>query len=257
MPIDREATLDRRRSCSARASSTEPSRNTCGSSRISRATGTPINALGDLYLRAGDVDRAVAQFVRIADHLFGEGFFPKAAAVYKKALKVAARPRAHAAAARRDCRALRNCWRTRAPTCASCGSCAASAATTREPLIVWCGWLTLPEADAETILTGARAAKALGDTARAAALFRAAADELQKAGRDAAALDALAQVVALEPGRRRAAASARGPLRRRRTVGECRPAARRRDGRQDPDLLLALASIELGAKRRRGARDRR
>ena len=46
-----------------------------------------INALGDLYLRAGDTDRAVAQFVLIADHLFGEGFFPKAAAVYKKALK--------------------------------------------------------------------------------------------------------------------------------------------------------------------------
>ena len=49
-----------------------------------------INALGDLYLRAGDVDRAVVQFVLIADHLFGEGFFPKAAAVYKKALKIKA-----------------------------------------------------------------------------------------------------------------------------------------------------------------------
>ena len=46
-----------------------------------------INALGDLYLQAGDTDRAVAQFVQIADHLFGEGFFPKAAALYKKALK--------------------------------------------------------------------------------------------------------------------------------------------------------------------------
>ena len=46
-----------------------------------------INALGDLYVRAGDADRAVAQFTRIADHLFAEGFFPKAAALYKKALK--------------------------------------------------------------------------------------------------------------------------------------------------------------------------
>src|ERR1044071_1853161 len=47
-----------------------------------------INALGDLYVRASDADRAVAQFARIADHLFEEGFFPKAAALYKKALKV-------------------------------------------------------------------------------------------------------------------------------------------------------------------------
>jgi len=46
-----------------------------------------INALGDLYVRAGDVDRAVAQFTAVADHLYDEGFFPKASALYKKALK--------------------------------------------------------------------------------------------------------------------------------------------------------------------------
>ena len=32
-------------------------------------------------------NQAVVQFVQIADHLFAEGFFPKAAALYKKALK--------------------------------------------------------------------------------------------------------------------------------------------------------------------------
>ncbi|MBI4887124.1 MAG: tetratricopeptide repeat protein [Acidobacteria bacterium] len=47
-----------------------------------------INALGDLYVRAGDPDRAVAQFTRVADHLFAEGFLSKAQALYKKALKV-------------------------------------------------------------------------------------------------------------------------------------------------------------------------
>jgi tetratricopeptide (TPR) repeat protein len=46
-----------------------------------------INVLGDLYVRAGDVDRAVAQFTAVADHLYDEGFFPKASALYKKALK--------------------------------------------------------------------------------------------------------------------------------------------------------------------------
>ena len=47
-----------------------------------------INALGDLYLKAGKKDKAVEQFVRIADHQFSEGFVPKSAALYKKALKI-------------------------------------------------------------------------------------------------------------------------------------------------------------------------
>jgi tetratricopeptide (TPR) repeat protein len=46
-----------------------------------------INALGDLYVRVGDVDRAVAQFTTVADHLYDEGFYPKASALYKKAWK--------------------------------------------------------------------------------------------------------------------------------------------------------------------------
>ena len=47
-----------------------------------------INALGDLYVRGGNAERAVAQFARVGDHLFDEGFFPKASALYKKVLKV-------------------------------------------------------------------------------------------------------------------------------------------------------------------------
>jgi tetratricopeptide (TPR) repeat protein len=46
------------------------------------------NTLGDLYVRAGQLDRAAAQYQQIGDHLFSEGFFPKAAALYKKILKI-------------------------------------------------------------------------------------------------------------------------------------------------------------------------
>ncbi len=46
------------------------------------------NILGDLYLRAGQSDKGVELFVRIADSLAGEGFLPKAAALYKKILKI-------------------------------------------------------------------------------------------------------------------------------------------------------------------------
>src|SRR5687768_13296347 len=46
------------------------------------------NALGDLYVRANQVDNGLTQYKRIADHLHGEGFFPKAGALYKKILKL-------------------------------------------------------------------------------------------------------------------------------------------------------------------------
>jgi tetratricopeptide (TPR) repeat protein len=46
------------------------------------------NVLGDLYLRARQIDKAVEIFVRIADNLGREGFWSKAGAVYKKILKV-------------------------------------------------------------------------------------------------------------------------------------------------------------------------
>ena len=46
------------------------------------------NTLGDMYLRAQQVDKAVEQYSRIADHLAQEGFLPKAAALYKKTLKI-------------------------------------------------------------------------------------------------------------------------------------------------------------------------
>lgn len=47
------------------------------------------NALGDLYMRAAQSDQAVAIYGRVADHLFTEGFYPKAAALFKKILKIA------------------------------------------------------------------------------------------------------------------------------------------------------------------------
>jgi tetratricopeptide (TPR) repeat protein len=46
------------------------------------------NSLGDLYARAGQVDKAIAQFGQIADSLNDEGAGAKAAAVYKKILKL-------------------------------------------------------------------------------------------------------------------------------------------------------------------------
>lgn len=46
------------------------------------------NIVGDLYVRAGKVEQAIEQYVAIADSLREEGFLPKAAALYKKVLKL-------------------------------------------------------------------------------------------------------------------------------------------------------------------------
>lgn len=46
------------------------------------------NVLGDLYLRAGQTDKAVDLFIRVGDGLRQDGIVSKAGAVYKKILKV-------------------------------------------------------------------------------------------------------------------------------------------------------------------------
>jgi tetratricopeptide (TPR) repeat protein len=46
------------------------------------------NLLGDLFVRAGQLERALAQYTRIADHFAVEGFLPKAIALYRKILKL-------------------------------------------------------------------------------------------------------------------------------------------------------------------------
>jgi tetratricopeptide (TPR) repeat protein len=46
------------------------------------------NVLGDLYMRAGQTDKAVEQFTRSADSLSTEGFLSRAGALYKKILKI-------------------------------------------------------------------------------------------------------------------------------------------------------------------------
>lgn len=46
------------------------------------------NTLGDLYVRSNQIEKGVQQYTRIADHLAEEGFYPKAAALFKKILKI-------------------------------------------------------------------------------------------------------------------------------------------------------------------------
>ena len=60
------------------------------------------NALGDLYVRAGQTDKGIGHYVRIADHLDTEGFYPKAASPLQEDPEDQARRRGRAAATGRN-----------------------------------------------------------------------------------------------------------------------------------------------------------
>ena len=205
-----------------------------------------INALGDLYVRAGDNDRAVAQFTQVADHLFTEGFLPKAAALYKKALKLTpdheptllrlsevAAQQGLLADARTYLGQVGRQRRDRGdePGAADC--------LVRLAL--------LDEADAEAKLTGAHAAQTLGDATRATRLFKEAAEEFARTHRPAEAIDALAEAVVLDSSdvelQRHVAREciAAGQLDRAAAYLTLETAG------SDPVLLITLARIELAA----------
>lgn len=179
-----------------------------------------INALGDLYVRAGDRDRAVAQFTRVADHLYAEGFYSKAAALYKKSLKL--RPDDDHTLWRLSDVAGRQGLDIDAK--GYLGQLAdlrrkSGDARGEAECLVRLG--RFEDADIEAMLAGARAAQALNDRAEALALLRRAAEALQAAGRTTEALDVVAEAATLDPA----------------VAGH------------DPDLLLALGHRQLASGR--------
>ena len=204
-----------------------------------------MNALGDLYVRAGDAERAVAQFTRIADFLVGEGFLPKAAALYKKALKAKGDDE-HTLSQLGEI-AIRQGLLADAktycpPACRGSGAPAAMRAARRSSS---CGSARLDEADVESKVAGARAALEVGDAARAASLMKAAGEALEKQGRKAEALDVFVEAAQLDPGdtalRARLAHEcvAAGDVERARLFLTAESAG------NDPDLLLAFARIQM------------
>jgi tetratricopeptide (TPR) repeat protein len=211
------------------------------------------NTLGDLYLRAGQPEKAAAQYNRIAEHFTREGFYPKAAALYKKILKI--RPDdegaqvqlAEASArlglvadAKAQFGAIVNRRRARGDHKGA------------NELIVRLG--ALDAADFDARLAAARVLADSGQTAAAAVRFRQIADDLLERGRETEAMVALREAVKGNPkdieGR---AQLARGHL----ATGDVAGAREFLDAEtagEDPGLLLALAELELADERDDSAR---
>jgi tetratricopeptide (TPR) repeat protein len=214
---------------------------------------TTINALGDLYLRARNNEKAIEQYIRVADHQFAEGFFPKSAALYKKALKLAPENEhilmqlaeigerqgkfvdakhflklvARQRQARGEDRAAAEC-------------------------ILRLG--SLPEADIESRMAAVAAAQQLGDAFRAVELLKEAAQLLEKHKKRNEALQMLAEAAEIDPFdaelRVRLAREflAIGQPKRARAYLSFETAG------DDPELLLALATVEFAEGKEEDAR---
>ena len=205
---------------------------------------TTANALGDLYMRGNKTDRAVALYQRIADHLFSEGFYPKAAALYRKILKIAPG----------DERVLLNLAEisTKQGLLADAKAHLAAIARRRrdrgdstgaDDIVIRLG--TLDPADVEARILGARTIESRGDKATAAIRYRELYDYLVEKGRDNEAIGVLKDAFRLDP----TDAAARQILARaavtRGDFEDARQYLDRQIAGNDPTLLFGLINIEL------------
>ena len=214
---------------------------------------TTANTLGDLYVRSGQPENAAAQYSRIAEHFMVEGFFPKAAAIYKKLLKLT--PNDEAAELNlaeisqkqgllADAKARLNGLLARRRNRGDRGGAG--------EIVVRLG--ALDPADFEARLAGARTLVEMGRTDEAAGRFRSIYDDLMEKERPGEALEALRQAVELNPydheGRAvlARAAVAAGDFDKARDLLD------RQTAGDDPALQMALLEIELKAGRLEGAR---
>ena len=212
-----------------------------------------INALGDLYVRAGRNDKAIEQFIRVADHQFSEGFFPKSAALYKKALKFQP-DHEHilmqlASIGERQGKFVdaKQYLRQVAKQRESRGEARAAA-----ECILRLG--SLPESDVEAKVAGAHAAQQLGDGFRAVELLKEAATVLEKEKKRNDALQLLAEAAEIDP----FDAELRVRLARE-FLGAGQPKQARaylsfETAGDDVELLLALATLEFADGREEDAR---
>ena len=214
---------------------------------------TTTNALGDLYLRAHNNEKAIEQYIRVADHQFAEGFFPKSAALYKKALKLAP-DNEHillqlAEIGERQGKFVdaKQYLRQVAKQRQGRGEDRGAA-----ECILRLG--SLPEADVESKIAAVQAAQQLGDGFRAVELLKEAAKLLEKQKKRNEALQLLADAAEIDPFdselRVRLAREflAAGQPKRARAYLSFDTAG------DDPELLLELATVEFAEGKEEDAR---
>jgi tetratricopeptide (TPR) repeat protein len=212
------------------------------------------NTLGDLYIRASQPDKACAQYMLIADHLRHEGFFPRAAAIYKKILKIkpddeSVQLHLGEISAKQGLLADAKAYFTTIANRRRARNDPAGA----DEMVVRLG--SLDPSDFDARMMAARTLERAGELVGAAMRFREMHADLTEKGRLAEARAALREAVRLNPDD----TEGRVTLARAAVAEKDLDAAKgfldREIAGSDPDLLLALLEIELRAGEMDSARE--
>ncbi len=156
------------------------------------------NTLGDLYARAGQSEKAVEQYVRIADSLNEEGFVSKAAALYKKALKIKPDDE-HSLLQGAEISASQGLLADARTYLNAVGDRRKSRKDTRGVAQIQIRLASLDPNDYEARRVGANARVQIGDVAGAVDDFTKMAADLTEKGRQADAVAALREAIGLSP----------------------------------------------------------
>ena len=156
------------------------------------------NLLGDLYMRAGQTDKAVEQFVRLADNLKEEGFLPKAGALYKKVLKIKPDDE-HVLLQWAEIAATQGLFADARNALNSVADRRRKRGDERGVLQILVRVGTLDPNDFKARASGARARAEMGDKGGAVSDLTALAADLRGKGRDTEATEILRQAIAINP----------------------------------------------------------
>ncbi|HET9361450.1 MAG TPA: tetratricopeptide repeat protein [Vicinamibacterales bacterium] len=198
MPIDRDATIKKAEKLLKEGKLPAAIREYVGLVEDRPEDWASANALGDLYVKAGDADRAVEQFLRAADHLHKEGFYPRASAVYKKVLRIKD-GHDHTIWRLADIAERHGLLLDARTYYARLIRDRRSRADERGAVDCLVRLALFEDADAEAMLVAARALIPLGESKKAARLMLSAADDLVKHGRATEALDTLKEAAQMSP----------------------------------------------------------
>ncbi len=202
------------------------------------------NTLGELYARAGQPQQAVVQYARIAQHFVDEGFYPKAAALYKKILKL--QPQDEATQIQLADISARQGLLADAKSHLNAIAARRRAKGDRRgaaEIVVRLG--TIDPSDFEARLTAARTLEEMGEEEEAGKRFKALHDDLVEKGRTVEAIDALKQFVRINPLEREARSMLAKFALERGDVAGAREFLDQDSAGEDPALLFPLAEIEL------------
>jgi tetratricopeptide (TPR) repeat protein len=204
------------------------------------------NTLGDLYARAAQLDKAAVQYGRIADHFMEAGFYPKAAALYKKILKITpddetSQLRLAELSSRQGLLVDAKSYLTAIASRRRARGDRAGAAE----MILRLGSIDPLDFDARQ--AAARTAEEMGDEDGAALMYRGLYADLLERGRPSDALDAMKQAVRLKPQDRDGRATLAKAAVSTGDFAGARAFLDRETAGDDPALLVALIEIELRA----------